>query len=554
MEGFALKNRQGTRTVVWAGCFWLLALILILQGAALAKAVSVRMWVSQPWAPDPESRVMVALRDKTSVDWQFILTDNRDMMSKLPLMLASGDLPDAIAGNSAELWGNLVKENALVPLDKYFSDAKKYPTLAKIDKRVLDAHRFPDGHLYYFPSNYEPDVTRPPDWTGNANGWWIRTDLLKKAGMDISDLSTLAGFERYLGAIKNLKDERGNPIIPFGLGENFAAWQVIASAFGFETWNQVGGQWVPYYKVAGFQNMMQWLNKLYSQGLLDQETPTQKNDRFNEKGFAGRYGAAVSGWSVNDWNFRWWNELQTTSKTWFTHIAVPKVPGVERPAPFHYYSPFGGGAGLAITRKSKNPDVVAAWADFILSREGQLLVGWGQEGWTYDLNEQGEVVVRQDVWADIWKGDYTVGLKKTGIWWWMFLMMRQVTDIKFVQAPGPASAKEIFANETRRRQEGTWVLAPSWVRMRISPDSVYMKYRNLQDDISKKYFARMIMAKPGEEFKKAYTDYLAEMKTQGHDEETTAAFNEAVSAFEKTPAGKIKIQFQFQASHGGEIY
>src|SRR4029453_6065741 len=145
---------------------------------------------------------------RSGVNWDKVEIGNGgDLSQQINLKLVAGGFPDAIILPSDSLiWSHLISEKKLLSLDDYFNNPEEYPNLAKIDKRIIDYWRASDGHIYFVPSAYEPVIDEPSAWQGNAQGLWVQNTLLEKAGMTNEDLRTVDGFEKYLNAIKGMKD------------------------------------------------------------------------------------------------------------------------------------------------------------------------------------------------------------------------------------------------------------------------------------------------------------------------------------------------------------
>ena len=46
--------------------------------------------------------------------------------------------------------------------------------------------------------------------------------------------------------------------------------------------------------------------------------------------------------------------------------------------------------GISISSTCKNPELAVAWCDYWYTEEGQLMASWGQEGISYEFDENGE--------------------------------------------------------------------------------------------------------------------------------------------------------------------
>ena len=503
---------------------------------------------------------------RSGINWDKVEIGNgADLSQQINLKLVAGDFPDAIMLPSDSLvWSRLIDEKKLLPLDDYFDNAAEYPNLAKIDKRIIDYWRASDGHIYFVPSAYEPVIDEPSAWQGNAQGLWVQNTLLEKAGMTPDDLRTLDGFERYLNAIKGLKDNEGRSIIPLSLGgENFAGLEIVMSMFGVRGADngyneQADGTVVPDYKLPGFKDAFLWLNRLYLNGLLDPETAFQKKDLFKEKVNNLRFGAMLFG--------GWDNPNATTLKGsdipeaityielekrgfpdgWFFPTPLPAQPGAKL-AQYANYNPFGNN-GTGISANIKDPDRMMKGIDWMQTNEAFLLMEYGTEDMGAYKMEDGAAAEVYDVFRGpkYWGGENggMASVTQYGFWWWKNFASVGSTHIKTVEPPWPAYNAMLYKAEEINHEQGTFGLTPTPTRIKPVIGGTVEKYTPVQSDIRMQYYAKMLLAKSDKEFESAYEQFLNEMKVRGHDEETIAEFNREYQAYSETPAGKIAVEIK----------
>ncbi|WP_219837188.1 extracellular solute-binding protein [Paenibacillus sp. R14(2021)] len=503
---------------------------------------------------------------KSGLHWDKVEIGNGgDLSQQINLKLAAGSFPDAIILPSDSLvWSRLINEKKLLPLDDYFTNPDAYPNLAKIDKRIIDYWRASDGHIYFVPSAYEPVIDNPSAWQGNAQGLWVQNTILKKAGMTTDDLRTIDGFEKYLSAIKDFKDDKGRNIIPLSLGgENFAGLEIVMSMFGVRSTDngyneQADGTVVPDYKLPGFKSAFQWLNHLDLNGLLDPETSFQKKDLFKEKVNNLRYGAMLfGGWdnpnvtTLKNHNIPeaiTYNELEKKGfpDGWFYPTELPTMKDVKL-AQYANYNPFGTN-GAGISAKAKDPDQIMKGLDWMQTNEAFVLMEYGPESSGAYKMENGAAVENYDVFRGpkFWGGDNggMASVTQYGFWWWKNLASVGSSHIKTMESPWPAYNAMLYKAEEINHKQGTFGLTPKAARIKPTIGGAVEKYGPVQNDIRMKYYAKMLLAKNDADFQTAYDQFLNEMKVRGHDEETITEFNKEYQAYSDTPAGKITVDIK----------
>jgi len=484
-----------------------------------------------------------------------------DVTQQVNLKLAGGALSDAITMSGGNvLWALLINQKKLIPLDKYFNDPTNYPNLAKIDKRTIDFWRASDGHIYFVPVQYEPVLEEPSAWQGNCMGLWVRDDTLTMAGTTSDGIKTLSGFESYLTKLNGMTDSKGRKIIPLSLGgENFAGLYLVMSMFGVVGgtqggWNELAdGTVVQDYQTAGFKQAWQWLNKMYRGGMLDQETPTQKNDLYLEKLNSLRYAALLFG----GWDFpnayvakEHGIDSATTYATlakqgfpedWYNPTYLPHDPGVKL-AQFANYNPFGGN-GTGVTTSCKNPDKLMKGLDWMQTQEAYRLMEWGPESLGNFTLNNGVAEQHNDSFLSLnfWGGTTPMkNVTEKGFWWWKNVASVGLTHIPFLEPPWGTNGG-VYQAEQINHEQGVFGLISKANRIRPVVGGAVEKYTPVQNDIRLQYYAKMMMAATSSDFDAAYNAFKNEMQVRGHDAETIAEFNGLYRNYSNTPAGKITI-------------
>jgi putative aldouronate transport system substrate-binding protein len=508
---------------------------------------------------DLNGSITKEIMKKSGITWDKVEIGNgSDAAQQVNLKLASGSLADAITlSGSSVVWSALIKAQKVIPLDKYFDDPVNYPNLAKIDKRILDYWRASDGHIYFVPNQYEPVLEEPSEWQCNGQGLYVRQDLLKAAGMTNDQIHSLSGFETFLGKLKGMTDSKGRKIIPLAIGEeNFAGLDVILSMFGVTFgWNEMqDGTVVQDYQTAGFKQAWQWLNKMYTEGLLDQETPYQKKDLYLEKCNSIRYGALLTdNWDApNTFVLKEHGisesityadlKKQGFPEDWYNATALPTNPGVKL-AQYANFNPFGGN-GTGITAECKNPDLLMKGLDWMQTPEAYILMEYGPESLGNYTMVDGVVQQHDDVFHSdkYWGGTSPMkNVTALGFWWWKNIASEALTHISTLEPPWIATNAVWYQAEQINHEQGTFELISKANRVKPIIGGSVEKYTPVQNDIRLQYYAKMMMAKSDADFETAYNNFLNEMKVRGHDSETIAEFNKQYQEYSNTPAGKITI-------------
>lgn len=319
------------------------------------------------------------------VNFQTVPFEN--LTEKRNLALANGDYPDALYSArvpAADLMkygsqGVFVRLNDLI--DQYAPNLKKlmekYPDLRK-------ALTMPDGNIYSFPSFYSPEFL--PMLIGTP--LWVKKDWLDKLGMEVPQ--TTEEFYQYLKAVKTT-DLNGNgqlDEIPYsGTGINplmeqlMGAWGVGTRGLGHKhvDIDPKTNELRFFRTTENFKELLQYMNKLYTEGLIDKDVFTQTGNALYAKGGKDLLAATINPNPKTQFNGEGYIGLGALKgphgDQLYTHIKVPMVwPGA-----------------FVITDKNKNPEATVRWIDHFYGDEGATFYFMGKEGVSYNKTADGKL-------------------------------------------------------------------------------------------------------------------------------------------------------------------
>jgi putative aldouronate transport system substrate-binding protein len=135
-----------------------------------------------------------------------------------------------------------------------------------------------------------------------------------------------------------------------------------------------------------YKEAFKFMNKLYKEGLLDNQTFTQDNNQFqaslgNEEHIVAMYPAGgpqdSSFWANEDGEWQDWEVIEP--------VAGPEgVRFAARNADNYFGSSIG-----SVSSKCKYPEIAVALMDFLASEEGTLVQSFGPEGIGWDYTTEG---------------------------------------------------------------------------------------------------------------------------------------------------------------------
>lgn len=320
--------------------------------------------------------VVKELSKRTNIKFNWELAPSTNHQEKFNLVMASGELPDVMIYNRADLL-KYAEQGAFEPLndliDQFAPNLKK-----KLNENelVLKTVTYSDGNIYVIPQLSAVRV---------AEVFIIRQDWLDKLGLERPE--TIDDWYLTMKAFKE-QDPNGNGqqdeipycvrngrsnVIPF-----IFSWG-IEEEFFEENGKIVYGAIDPRMKDA-----LAWINKAYTEGLIDPEYLTIDTQQWQ-----ARFTNEQSG-ILHDWGSRvdFFEEAvkSVNPSADFEAIAPPKGPtGIQ--ATTKQMMPVRDGGCAAIASTSKYKEEIMKMYNYIFSEEGQILMNFGIEGVHYTVKD-----------------------------------------------------------------------------------------------------------------------------------------------------------------------
>jgi putative aldouronate transport system substrate-binding protein len=320
------------------------------------------------------------------------------------LLLLSGDLPDVFLGNMTIEDGNVLLNPSLFLdltdlIDKYMPNYKGAMDTIPALKQITT---YPDGGIYSLAKNLP---ARPM----TRNQLIINTDWLNAAG--ISAPTDIASFEDMLRAFRD-QDVNGNgdasdeiPFtfagdIPLDFYSMFGLTDINASAMYIE-------DGVPKYIYTSdrYREALKWLNKVYTEGLIDPVGFTQDGTAMGGK---YRNEAIATVGCLYAWSFDAETGLWADQYDIYAPIAGPDGNRYAEGDPNGVYSLMRNEAH--ITSSCEYPEVAARWLDAFYESEASIQNFWGAIGVVINKNDNGTYTLNNapDGNNDAWYWDQSL--------------------------------------------------------------------------------------------------------------------------------------------------
>lgn len=354
------------------------------------ESVELTWYVNAEWFDRAygEDVITKKIKEDLNLDITFVTGDD----SNLNTQFSSGDLPDLItvfdgqsqAAQRAATWALPLRELA-DQYDPYFHQVAQ--------EQTLDWYQLDDGFTYGYPS-YSNTID---DYNANiipgSDAFIIRDDIYQAIGEP--DMSTP---DEFLEALQMMKDEFPD-VVPFAF-RGFGSDGDVGS-IGDTLQNHLGvpissedGKW---HNRNLDENYLEWIrtfNEAYRLGLISDDNFSDDNTIFEEKVERGQYGSVFASGIA---------QLSSSLQTNVARDSEQRYIAIDGPENTDGNEPTLSQAGLSgwtvtyITNKVSDPQKAIQLFTYLLSDEGQYLTTFGVEGESFDFNENGKAVLRDDV-------------------------------------------------------------------------------------------------------------------------------------------------------------
>lgn len=332
-----------------------------------------------------------------AIEWEVVPADQYNEVSSTRIA-AAVNLPDIVVW--PEQLVKMVEDGVFIDLTELIAENAYYLNqLMEMQPLVRKANSTADGRILGFPGmgegiltsykDMEAGVITDPGANINLHVPAIRQDWLDALGLEAP--KTLDDWYNVLKAFKE-QDPNGNGIadeIPLAVTWSWENLYSFGTAFGLymtgnaSQWNVEEGKVVFQPFEPEFKELLAYLNKLYSEGLIDAEYATSTYDLTLEKITRNVVGAVASEWMSNPPS--WTNNLKAAGIADASFISIREVPdenGLVQTT--NRWPVFAGDS--AITKDCENPELAVKWLDFHLaSPEGIKLQMFGVEGMSYEM-------------------------------------------------------------------------------------------------------------------------------------------------------------------------
>lgn len=283
------------------------------------------------------------IEKKTDTSIKAISPPLNTYSDKINVLLASGDIPDIFRINKAMVnVHTFTVRGYTAALDKY---VKKNKAFKNIDPKYFDYMRV-NGIIRAIPKAQESEKVI-----------WTRKDLLDQYGVKLSSTPTTEEFYNEMKKVNNR--------IPFTFPKFLDNLPFFYHSFGVydEFIKDKKGKYYDVFNTDEMRECLNYVKRLYSDGILDKEFPTNDNSALRNNLISGKAAANI------DYDIRYFYYMAE-----ITRVDPNSKPDLK--PIFKLIGPKGFGGALneacqdadAISAKSKYPEAavnLVAWMNYV---------------------------------------------------------------------------------------------------------------------------------------------------------------------------------------------
>ncbi len=386
------------------------------EATTVSSDVTTIRIVGKDFSPDVEVNVQLLRNIEAGFEAATGKKVNLDLVSvpegaygeKLNLMLLAGDIPDLIYFQGGD--EVIANQGLLVDMTDYIAGSDvMQDVLMDFNKERLANYPY---LLWLAPPRARTAAIRE-DWFNEAGG---------KIPVTIDD---------YYQLFSTIRKNHPEAAVVTDTGNTGRMDFTFNQAFGITaTWVKEKGKYVSSKVSQAEKDKLAFYQKLYAEGILDNEYITTKWDTMEDKLYTGKVAGVfgTAGIVLDIYNDR------LMERQGVGVVALPPADGVGRG---YAVSSAKETRGWAISTTSEIPDLVFELLEFLASDEGQFLDRYGIEGVHYNM--EGNTVVFTDKKGDWWPRFHEVMswdaptplLGSSGLKGWEFILDYAVSDPDF---------------------------------------------------------------------------------------------------------------------------
>ncbi|MFI3175233.1 MAG: extracellular solute-binding protein [Bacillota bacterium] len=327
------------------------------------------------------------IEEATGVTFDLTIVPNSDYIAKRELMFTGGNIPDIVTKTFPT--GADIASELLLPISDYEDRMPNFQAFIEETgmREEIDSRRAADGKYYSMPAKVHPSRLQDQQWM-------VRTDIFEK-----NNIAIPTNMEEMLEAGIQLKELYPNST---PITNRFGSANILtgfAGAYGTIAGWTIGDtmyydydadEWIFAPTTDGYKEMLATMNALMENGVLDQEFSTLDSSVYEQRIVNGET------FMMYDWAGNTSRYMQQGTAIDPDYMVLPIVP----PTGFDDEYALGWKASwsqsmvfpASLAEDEAQLDAVLKFLDWGYTEEAEVLLTFGKEGETYEVNEEGTLV------------------------------------------------------------------------------------------------------------------------------------------------------------------
>ena len=362
------------------------------DGTVSDKPVTFTFMYSGDYNPD--YKALKKMTELTNVTLDVTAIPDSDYDTRNQLIINTGeDMPDLISKTKPTAAQAL--SGVLLPISDYYDQMPHFMKFIKDNnlQYLIDNARQSDGKVYELPVNTKEVLTA-------TKQIFVRKDIFEK-----NNIAIPTSYDELYTAAKKLKEiyPDSSPIqVIYGNGNlldmmalsfgTSAGWGKGIDNFHYDTDKN---EWVFAPTTNEYKTMLQYLNKLYSEKLFNQEYTTFSGDMYAQLASTDKAFILMADWLGCEKPYA--KALQDAGEKNAEWVPIYPLSG---PAGAYLNRVSNSTQTMVVSAEAKDKDYfpqLIKWIDWMYSDEGADLFSWGIEGETYTVNASGKKILNKDV-------------------------------------------------------------------------------------------------------------------------------------------------------------
>ncbi len=320
--------------------------------------------------------VIKEIEERTGIKVDVMAVPKASYAEKLKITLGSGKLPDIVHGLSLAEANKMGAQGALTPINEYIDDLPNFKKLyVEENPWVMKSWSDDKGDLYTWPVY---GVSRDVN-----HGFLYRKDIFDK-----HDIPLWEDTEGFYQALKKLKEEYPDSLPYSSKTKEYIfrdwgyGWGVSSSEYPMY-YDKEENAWKYMFAQPEFKDMIDFMKKLYDEGLLDSEFLTD-----TEASWTAKMTSENKSFVTYDWIGRmdmFYDQVKDQIPEYDLRYANPIGP-VGKIRRLNKVQNWGH-----IVPKNKNNEVALKLLDYLSSPSGSALITLGIEDEHYVFDSDGNV-------------------------------------------------------------------------------------------------------------------------------------------------------------------